>query len=421
MTASQTTQPVARSPFADLRLAPKLVLAFLFVITVPMASYALVSFPQIRTALLDQGTINLVAGSQSTAALLDQYFEFERDEVVKFSRLPEFAEYLSNPTNSNLKTAATVSLIAIATREGGTNSFGLVNLQGKILISSYLPDEGEDITSRPYFAPALNGETFISNPSISTITGEPSIYISTPIRDTSGKLVGILRQREDLETIWSLVERDRNSAGPGTQGLLLDDNGIRIATSLSLGNRGEIVDELLFKAIAPIPPDVEKRLVGEKFLGAANIAAIPILPLPGIADALVTPGIKSFQTGADESTERHFAAISSLTTKPWRYVLLTPLANYTATADNLLFLFLLIFIIITAVAIIIALFIARQITNPITQLTNVADRISLGELDATIDINRKDEIGELAEAISRMQASLQAAIERLRARRANPS
>jgi HAMP domain-containing protein len=38
-------------------------------------------------------------------------------------------------------------------------------------------------------------------------------------------------------------------------------------------------------------------------------------------------------------------------------------------------------------------------------------------LDAQIDVSRKDEIGELAEAVSRMQVSLQAAIERLRARR----
>ncbi len=421
MTASQTTQPVARSPFADLRLAPKLVLAFLFVIIVPMVIYAVISLPQTRTALLAQGTITLVDGSESTAAALDQYFEAERDEVVTFSRLPAFVEYLSNPTNSNAKTAATVTLITIATREGGTNSFGLINLEGKLLLSSYLPDEGEDVTNRPYFAPALRGETFISNPSISGITDEPSIYFSTPIHDSYGKIVGILREREDLEEIWNLVERDRHSGGQGTQGLLLDDNGIRIASSLSFGNRDEIANKLLFKSIAPIAPEVEKRLISEKFLGNSASTSIPVLPLPDVAEALVTPGIKSFQTGADESAERHFAAISSLTTKPWRYVLLTPLANYTATADNLLFLFLLIFVIITAVAIIIALFIARQITNPITQLTNVADRISLGELDATIDINRKDEIGELAEAVSRMQASLQAAIERLRARRANPS
>jgi HAMP domain-containing protein len=67
--------------------------------------------------------------------------------------------------------------------------------------------------------------------------------------------------------------------------------------------------------------------------------------------------------------------------------------------------------------ILVAFLIARGVTRPVTQLTEVADRISLGELNAKIQINRKDEIGELAEAIRRMQTSLQAAIERLRARR----
>jgi HAMP domain-containing protein len=46
----------------------------------------------------------------------------------------------------------------------------------------------------------------------------------------------------------------------------------------------------------------------------------------------------------------------------------------------------------------------------------VADRISVGELDAVIDINSKDEIGDLAEAITRMQDSVRLSIERLRRR-----
>ena len=68
--------------------------------------------------------------------------------------------------------------------------------------------------------------------------------------------------------------------------------------------------------------------------------------------------------------------------------------------------------------ILIAYFIAGGVSRPVAQLTEVADRISLGELDAQIRIDRKDEIGDLAEALRRMQASLQAAIERLRLRRA---
>lgn len=70
-------------------------------------------------------------------------------------------------------------------------------------------------------------------------------------------------------------------------------------------------------------------------------------------------------------------------------------------------------------ALVLVFSVARSITRPITQLSRVADRLSLGELDARIEIDSKDEVGELAESISRMQVSLQAAIERLRSRRAS--
>lgn len=57
------------------------------------------------------------------------------------------------------------------------------------------------------------------------------------------------------------------------------------------------------------------------------------------------------------------------------------------------------------------------LTGRIKSLTDVADRISVGELDAEIDIKSKDEIGALGEAISRMQESIRLSIERLRRRR----
>ena len=58
-----------------------------------------------------------------------------------------------------------------------------------------------------------------------------------------------------------------------------------------------------------------------------------------------------------------------------------------------------------------------KLTGRIKSLTDVADRISVGELDAEIKIKSKDELGDLAEAISRMQDSIRLSIERLRRRR----
>lgn len=55
-----------------------------------------------------------------------------------------------------------------------------------------------------------------------------------------------------------------------------------------------------------------------------------------------------------------------------------------------------------------------RLTSNIQMLTDAADRISVGELDVVIDIRSRDEIGSLAEAVTRMQDSLRFSIERLR-------
>ena len=59
------------------------------------------------------------------------------------------------------------------------------------------------------------------------------------------------------------------------------------------------------------------------------------------------------------------------------------------------------------------LMVIRAITRPIAHLSQVADRISLGEMDAVISIESKDEVGELGERFRRMQVSLKAAMEQL--------
>ncbi|MGB5746423.1 MAG: zinc-ribbon domain-containing protein [Desulfobacterales bacterium] len=59
----------------------------------------------------------------------------------------------------------------------------------------------------------------------------------------------------------------------------------------------------------------------------------------------------------------------------------------------------------------------HQLTGKIKTLTDVADRISIGELGMEVKTTSKDEIGELAEAIARMQDSIRLSIERLRRRR----
>ena len=65
----------------------------------------------------------------------------------------------------------------------------------------------------------------------------------------------------------------------------------------------------------------------------------------------------------------------------------------------------------------IVFFYVRSLIARIAHHSEVADRISVGELDMEIDVRSKDELGVLAQSIARMQRSIRLAIERVRRRR----
>ena len=81
-----------------------------------------------------------------------------------------------------------------------------------------------------------------------------------------------------------------------------------------------------------------------------------------------------------------------------------------------LFFYILLIVTILVVSAV-AWFFARALVKPIMKLTDIAERMSLGELDNKVDVKAKDEIGLLAMAIERMRISLNMAMARLRKKR----
>jgi C4-dicarboxylate-specific signal transduction histidine kinase len=406
------------SGIGDWRIRTKLLVIFLIFGLVPTSVLGLISFNAFRDSITEQATNALLAHSVSTAASIDQYLADKREDIFTISQLPEVIRFAINPDDSLAQVNARQALNAMASRTD-YESVAIVDPTGKIILSSAVADLNTDVGFRLYFTEAMKGNVYISDPSVSIITNRPAIFFSAPIRDSSNKVIGVVRSRLSLKGIWALVERDKDVEGKGSYGMLLDENGIRIANSLSLGRRDEMEgSQLLYTAVAPLPAQIESMLISEQRFGQAAAAGIRVVPLPEVAAALASPGVKTFETTSDVNAERNLAAIASLSVKPWRYVILSPFSAFFRVLDSLSVIFAVGFGLLLLVIVITAVYVARGFTNPIVQLTQVAERISLGELDAKIDIHRKDEIGELAEAVSRMQASLQAAIERLRARRA---
>jgi len=74
-------------------------------------------------------------------------------------------------------------------------------------------------------------------------------------------------------------------------------------------------------------------------------------------------------------------------------------------------------IVTVAIVLLVAWVSARAVATPIKKLTEVAERMSQGDLNMKINISSRDEIGLLAQSIKLMQTSLRLAMERLRQKR----
>jgi methyl-accepting chemotaxis protein len=57
--------------------------------------------------------------------------------------------------------------------------------------------------------------------------------------------------------------------------------------------------------------------------------------------------------------------------------------------------------------------IGKTIVNPIKEVINAMEKITMGELDNELKVNRKDEIGMLQEEFERMRISLKTIIDKL--------
>jgi HAMP domain-containing protein len=86
---------------------------------------------------------------------------------------------------------------------------------------------------------------------------------------------------------------------------------------------------------------------------------------------------------------------------------------YSAQYNKMFMLFLLIAAVDLVILLAVIYLYSCSIVRPIRHLSEVADRISMGDLRATVDVKAKGEVLVLAQSIKRMQASVRAAIERL--------
>lgn len=129
----------------------------------------------------------------------------------------------------------------------------------------------------------------------------------------------------------------------------------------------------------------------------------------------IVPG--NFQEGTRDlkiQQNEVIVALSQTSDKLLKVVTLIPKAEAFSASKNLIYQNMAIAIIFVGISIIIILFLAKMITNPLVELTRVAESAGLGQYDQHINAKSNDEIGVLVRAFNKMFADIKKYTEELK-------
>lgn len=100
----------------------------------------------------------------------------------------------------------------------------------------------------------------------------------------------------------------------------------------------------------------------------------------------------------------------------WAIVIKKDYSEVVAPAQELLVSLIAVGLILILGLFVVAFLLANQISRPIRRLTQIAERVSMGDLDEHVEVNTRDEVGILAEAFNSMTIQLRELIDNLEER-----
>lgn len=242
----------------------------------------------------------------------------------------------------------------------------VMNLNGKVIVSTDSNQEGKVFFGQPLFDEGLKG-SFIAPPLYAPSLQNYRIVASQPLYTADGNLTGVIAARAKLERLDTIM-LERAGLGQTGETYLVGSNNVLVTVLRSgqryLNMRTQGVLDVLGSHSNGSGAYV--NVLGENVIGVYHF-------IPKLQVALMA------EQGQNE-------ALQSLST--------TLRVNIAVTAIALL------------LAIILSMLITRGIADPIAELARTASEIAAGKLGLTAHVKGKDEISALAKAFNSMALQL---------------
>lgn len=348
-------------------LTGKVVIAMLLVGILPLAGFGIASYMLTNQSLNKSASQVVERTAEGLKTQVEEWVDKNLKVIQAASIMPSFVDM--DPDGQE------IVLKAITEAYPWIYLAFTMDVDGVNIARS---DDGqpEVFSYRKYYQEVVDGKQFSWQTVIGSNTGEPALVLSVPIRE-DGQLVGVVAAAMKIDDISQWVATWKE--GQTGYAALIEDSG-----KIIVHPNNELAQ-------------LQWNLAGSGHALAQNFTKAQY----GSTEFINEKGNKAFGT---VTPTRH----------GWGLLIEQESDEVFAITRQLEPIFLAGLVIAAILAAIFGLIFARGIVRPVLSLSDAADRLSLGELDVTIDVNSKDEIGQLAKSITRMQDSLRIALEWLR-------
>lgn len=374
--------------FSFRSLRAQLTWAFLLIAIVPLWTTTFPSLISVRQSLIEDDNQILLKNAQDAAGEMDNLLNDLQSEIALDAQFLPLKNFLQGKTEA--KTEALGILQVFVERNEFTISCGLLNANGLVVLDTQSYRSAQNEAPRGWFQQTMiQRSAYISELLYDPYMLRPALVATAPILEKDGSVLGLLRCSYDGQILQSELERQNSWLGESQTALLINQNGIVLAHSTSPAAQ--------MQTLAPLSPEQGAALQQAGQLPPGDPASMN-LHLTQLAKMLATPNRPEFFRSSltPGSGTSSYITVVDLESKNWQMVFgrqgnqfSTQLSSLTNTT---LLISLLVMLAVTAAG----AFLARLVTTPINQLSQIAAEIGQGGLERPIRIPRRDEIGQLS-------------------------
>ncbi|MCP4752910.1 MAG: HAMP domain-containing protein [Proteobacteria bacterium] len=363
----------------NIKIAPRLILIGGLLILIPLVIVGTVAINRAVVGLNQAADEQLATRSMGIAKVVGTIMEEQLRFVIALTIIPDMirtAETVNSGgidgTGEELDRLNDYFRRILETKLLGAHVqvVGMVDPNGTIVAASAKKYIGVKIPDRRYFQTARSGKPNIGEVALNKVTGEPFLSFAAPIRSSAGTIVGVVIYIYDIGFLNTLIGDEK-----------IGDTGYAF-----------IADQMGLTISHPNPDHVMKTNLND-LKGMETFAK----------------HMKEGKTGVDHYEFRGVsktAGYAPIEATGWSVALTLPDSEYLAAVSQMRTIIVGVGIVVILISLIVFFFFALSLADGLKKGVEFAETMSEGDLSKKLEIDRKDEIGDLAGSLNQMVGGL---------------